>query len=71
MKVFAICRAVIFKMYTHRIKDCNRFFSMIFGMQLTYRLIFTYGSINKNQSLGEQTVFRNSLKKKVLQPFSR
>ena len=47
-------------MYTHRLKGTADFFLWFSECSLfTERLIFTYGSINKNQSLGEQTAFRN------------
>ena len=42
--------------YNRSQKDCNTFFSMGFGMQLTHRMIvLIYRSMNKYQSFGEQT----------------
>jgi len=61
------CNLSVSCMYIHQLKDCNRFFLWFFSecSLFTERLIFTYGSISKNQSFGEQTAFRNLLKKSV------
>jgi len=42
---------------------------MVFGMQPA-RLVFNYGSVSKNQSLGKQTVFRNPLTESLILIFA-
>lgn len=55
----------ICSLYGHCQNGCNTFFQWVLEYNLLIkRLVFIYGSISKNQSLDEQTIFQNSLKKK-------